>query len=134
MTDSAPLIRELEMAVANVAAGADLITVIGEAPFAGTVTAVAYLAKADLTGADTNTRSVTLTNKGQDGNGTTSVATLTFVSGVNANDFDEKAITLSGTPANLVVAEGDVLSWASVHAASGLADVGGLVKVEITRA
>lgn len=133
MTDTAPLIEELEMAIDNVAAGSDLTTVVGEAPFAGTVTAVKFIPKADIIGADTNTRTVSLVNKGQDGNGAVVVATLALANGVNASDFDEKTITLSVTPANLVVAEGDVLAWTSVHAASGLADPGGLVKVEVTR-
>lgn len=134
MTDTAPLVQKLSANVANVAAASDLSTIVGEAPFAGTVTGVTYTPKADLTGANTESRTVSLINKGSDGNGTTVVATLAFVSGVNATDFDEKAITLSGTAANLVVAAGDVLAWVSTHVGStGLADVGGLVQVEITR-
>lgn len=134
MTDRAPKVETLEMAVDAVAAAADLTTIIGEAPFAGTVTAVKYLPKADITGANTETRTVAVVNKGQDGNGTTSVASLAMVSGVNSSDFDEKTITLSGTAANLVVAAGDVLAWTSTHSGStGLADPGGTVRVEITR-
>ena len=133
MTDQAPRVITLEQAVDNVAAGSDLTTIIGEAPFAGTVTAVKYVPKADITGANTDTRTVSVINKGQDGNGTTSVASLGFVSGTNASDFDEKTITLSGTAANLVVAAGDVLAWTSVHSGTtGLADPGGTVRVEIT--
>jgi hypothetical protein len=134
MPDSAPLVREFEQPVDNVAANADLTTVIGEADFAGTVTEVTYAPKANITGQDTETRALSLVNKGSDGNGSTVVATLALANGVTADDFDEKAITLSGTPANLVVAAGDVLAWTSVHSGStGLADPGGLVKVQVTR-
>lgn len=136
MPDTAPLIQELEQAVDNVAATADLTTVVAEADFAGTVTDVTYAPKADITGAASpNSRTFSLINKGQAGNGTTVVATLAMVGGVNALDFDEKAITLSATPADLVVAAGDVLAWTSVAVtgAGGLVDPGGLVKVQVTR-
>lgn len=134
MTDQAPLTQELEMAVDNVAAAADLTTVVGEVHVAGTVTSVVYVPKANISGANTETRTVSLINKGADGNGTTVVATLAMVSGVNSNDFDEKTITLSATAADLVVADGDVLAWTSTHSGStGLADPGGNVRVVITR-
>lgn len=134
MSSKAPLIRSLEENAPAVAAASDKDTVVGEAEFAGTVTGVTYTPDAQLTGANTESRTCSLINKGQDGNGTTVVATKAFVSGVNANDFDETAITLSATPANLVVAEGDILSWNSLHVGStGLADPGGKVKVTISR-
>lgn len=134
MTDTAPLTKKIEANVANVAAGSDLSTIVGEAPFAGVVSGVTYTPKADLTGADTDSRTVSLVNKGTNGNGSTVVATLAFVAGVNASDFDEKTITLSATAADRVVAAGDILAWVSTHVGStGLADVGGLVQVEITR-
>lgn len=134
MTDQAPLTQELEMAVDNVAAASDLTTVVGEVHVAGVVSSVVYVPKANITGANTETRTVSLVNKGADGNGTTVVATLAMTSGVNSNDFDEKTITLSVTAADLVVADGDVLAWTSVHSGStGLADPGGSVRVVITR-
>lgn len=134
MTDQAPLTQEFEQAVDAVAANADLTTVVAEVDVAGTVTAVKYIPKADITGANTDSRTVSLVNKGADGNGTTVVATLAMVSGVNSADFDEKTITLSATAADLVVADGDVLAWTSVHVGStGLADPGGTVKVTVSR-
>jgi hypothetical protein len=72
---------------------------------------------------------VTLVNKGQAGAGVVTVATLQFDSGVNTVAADEKAITLSGTPANLVIAAGDVLQWQSLHIGTGIADPGGLVAI-----
>jgi hypothetical protein len=134
MTDRAPLVKDIEADVDTVAAGADASTTIGRAPFAGIVTAVTYTPNAQLNGADTDTRTVSIINKGQDGNGTTSVASKAFTSGVNANDFDETPITLSGTAGHLDVAEGDILAFVSAHGGStGLADPGGHVKVSINR-
>jgi hypothetical protein len=55
-----------------------------------------------------------------------------MVGGVNAVAFDEKAITLSATASDLVVAAGDVLVWVSTAVGgTGLADPGGQVQVEI---
>lgn len=134
MSDQAPLTETLEAEVPARAAAADGTQVIGEAPFDGTVTAVTYIPEATITGANTDTRTVSLVNKGQAGSGSTSVASLALTAGVNAPVDDEKALTLSGTAANLEVVEGDVLAFSSTHAGStGLADPGGHVQVEISR-
>jgi hypothetical protein len=103
------------------------------APFAGVIESVEYIPDADITGANTNSRTVQLINKGQAGAGTTVAATLAFVSGVNATAFDAKNIPLSGTPANLTVASGDVLAWFSDSIGTGLADGGGLVKIVLAK-
>jgi hypothetical protein len=103
------------------------------APFAGKVTSVNYAPIAGITGANGSTREYKLVNKGASGSGTTEIATLIMISGVNATAFDEKPITLSATPANLVVAEGDILAWVSNHQSSGLADPGGLLTIAIER-
>jgi hypothetical protein len=113
--------------------GNSLLTIIGEAPFAGTVSEVTYTPAAALTGANTNSRTLNLYNRGTAGTGTTLVATLALVSGVNLVDNDEKAITLSGTAANLVLAEGDVLEWESLAVGTGIADPGGVVQVTVNR-
>jgi hypothetical protein len=113
--------------------GNSLLTIIGEAPFAGTVSEVTYTPAAALSGANTNSRTLNLYNRGTAGTGTTLVATLALVSGVNLVDNDEKTITLSGTAANLVLAEGDVLEWESLAVGTGIADPGGVVQVTINR-
>ncbi len=134
MSSRAPLTRAIEADTDAVGAAADASVTVGRAPYAGTVTEVTYTPNATLTGANTESRTLSVVNKGLDGNGTTSVASKAFTSGVNANDFDETAITLSGTPANLVVAEGDILAFVSAHVGTtGLADPGGHVKVTISR-
>lgn len=102
-------------------------------PFAGVVESVTYTTVSDITGANTNTRKVSVINKGQDGTGTTEVAAKQFNSGVDAADFDETTITLSATEANLEVAAGDVLAWSSAAVSSGLADPGGLVTIKVAR-
>lgn len=133
MPDQAPLVHTLRSQMQPVGAGADGVIEVGEAPFAGTVTRVAYIPVAGITGANTNSRTFTVTNQGQSGAGTTNVATLAMVSGVNATGDDDKAITLSGTPANVTVAQGDVLTFESTHIGTGIADPGGTVIIEITR-
>lgn len=130
---SAPLTRVLQGAVPAAATAADDDTVLGQADYDGTVSAVQFVPEAAITGAATNNRTVSLVNKGQDGTGTTTVATLTFASGTNATADNEVAVTLSGTPANLSVAAGDTLLWRSVHNGTGLADPGGVARVTIGR-
>lgn len=120
--------------MAPVAAASDLSTVIGEAPIAGVVSGVSYTPLANITGHATESRQLTLINKGQDGNGTTVLATLDMTAGVNPTDFNEYDFTLSAVEDALNVEAGDVLGWTSVHEGStGLADPGGRVKVEISR-
>jgi hypothetical protein len=134
MTDTAPLERVIEANVPPVStAGATDDTVVGVAPFDCTVTAVEYVPEAAITGAATNHRTFHLVNKGQAGSGSTSVATLAFDNGVNATANNERAITLSGTAANLDLAEGDTLQWRSVAVGTGITDPGGLVRISVAR-
>lgn len=131
---TAPFVQVIEANVPAVStAGNDDDTILGQAPFACTVTSVQYVPEAAITGAATNNRTVSLVNKGQAGSGTTTVASLTFDNGINATANDEKAITLSGTAANLVLAAGDTLLWRSIHVLTGIADPGGVVRVTISR-
>lgn len=132
--EGAPNIQTVERAVPAVAAGADAETDLAEVGFAGTVTKAEYVPATVLTGANTDSRTIVLVNKGQSGSGTTVVATKAFTAGVNAPADDNTAITLTATAADLVVAAGDVLVWQSTHVGStGLADPGGLAHVEISR-
>jgi hypothetical protein len=134
VTDTAPKKAKIERNVPAAAAGADAETDLNLIDFTGTVSAVSYIPATVLTGANTDSRTIVLVNKGQSGAGTTIVATKAFTSGVNAPADDSTAITLSATAANLVVTAGDVLVWQSTHVGStGLADPGGLAHVEVTR-
>jgi len=129
----APLTHVFELSVAANASGATLVTPVGVAPFTGSVVEVLYAPSANITGADTHSRTFSLINKGLDGNGAVAAATLANVSGVNFLDFDAKAITLNANATGVAVAEGDVLVWSSAHVGNGLADPGGLVTVELSR-
>jgi len=134
MSEMAPLQSTLYVdAPAVGTAGNDDSAVIGVAPFAGTLTGVSYIPKAAITGAATNNRKVEVYNRGAAGAGTTLMASITYASGVNAAADDENTVTLSATPANLVVAEGDVLEWVSTHLNTGITDPGGVVKVTLAR-
>lgn len=135
MTDTAPFVRVLEADVPSVStAGNDDDTVLTQAPFDCTVLLVEYVPEAAITGAATNHRTFSLVNKGQAGSGSTTVASLAFDSGaVTASANNEKAITLSATAANLVLAAGDTLLWRSIHIGTGITDPGGLVRVTLSR-
>jgi hypothetical protein len=134
MPDTTPLIRTYRATVPAVAAGSDSERNVVDVEFAGTVSSVVYAPDTVLTGANTDSRTIVLVNKGQSGSGTAIVATKAFTSGVNAAADDETTITLSGTAGNLVVAAGDILAWQSTHVGStGLADPGGMAVIAITR-
>lgn len=134
MPETFPLVREFYMSYAAVAAGADLETPVCVAPWAGVISEVTFMARSTLTGANTDSRTLQLFNRGAAGSGTTKPAEKAFISGVNATGADETAVTLSATAADLVVAAGDVLTFKSLHVGStGLADPGGAVKVKLTR-
>lgn len=131
---TAPLVHVLEMVVPAVGtAGNDETTVIGQAPFACTVSLVQYVPETAITGAATNNRSVSLVNKGSSGSGTTAVATLGFGNGVNAAAFDEKTVPVSGTAADVALAANDTLAWVSTHVGTGITDPGGVVRVTLSR-
>lgn len=131
---SAPLVNVIQQDVPAVStAGNSDDSVVAQAPFAGTVTAVQYVPEAAITGAATNNRTVSLVNKGQAGSSTVTIATLTFGSGTNATANNEVTVTLSATASDLVVAEGDTLLWRSVANGTGIADPGGVAKVYVSR-
>ena len=134
MTEQAPRVETLEYnqpAISTV--GNSDTSILGEAPFDGTVTEVTFTPDAAITGANTNTRLHRVVNRGRTGTGTDVVASLQYNSGVNAAAGDEKTITLSGTAANLVVEEGEVLAFESNAVATGIADPGGHVTVTLSR-
>lgn len=133
MTDTSPVSTQTFSVPGQATAATDTTVIMDRADFAGTVTSVTYAPNAAITGQNTNTRRVALINRGQAGSGTTVIAELTFVSGVNAVAGDELAITLSATAADRVVAQGDVLAWFSDAVLTGLADPGGMVTVGVSR-
>jgi len=133
MADTAPHTTKLTGNSPSAIAAADAALHIGEAPYIGEITGVSYTPVADVTGDNTESRTLTLVNRGQTGAGVTVAATLAFVTGVDGTEDDELAFTL-GVAANLDLADGDVLEFVSTSVGgTGLADPGGHVQVEISR-
>jgi hypothetical protein len=131
--EASPLIQYVGVPVASTGAGADAsgLTV---APFAGTLSAASIISLTTLTGANTESRTVQVFNRGQAGSGTTLMASKAFTSGVNATAEDETSLTLSVTAADLVVAAGDVVEVKSLHVgATGLAGTQFLGRLGFTR-
>lgn len=123
---------EVSQAVAATATGNTLI----EAPFTGKVIEVTYTPTAAVTGAASPaSRTLSLVNRGQSGAGTTVVASLALVGGVNLVQYDEKSLTLSATASDLLVTAGDELTLTStaVTSGTGLADPGGTWTVTFER-
>ena len=135
MSEQAPRVSVMEETVPAVTILATTVTTIGEVEEDGVVNSVTYTPNANITGAASPaSRTCTLVNKGQDGNGSTVIATLAFIGGVNGLDFDELAATLSVVAGARNVVEGDVLAWNSAPVGgTGLVDPGGRVKIEIGR-
>lgn len=133
-TYQTPVIISRFIRVPAVAAGSDADSAAMRAPFAGNVVAVTYTPDTVLTGVVTNSRTLSLRNKAQDGTGTTVVASVAYVNGVNIAAMDEGTVTLSVVANATDVAEGDILGWQSLHVGTGLADPGGLLRVDISRA
>jgi hypothetical protein len=133
--EQAPLVTTVVESFDPVTIAADKTSPIARAPYDGVVSGVTYTATDPVTGAASPaSRTLTLYNRGQAGAGSTVVATLALVAGVNLTANDEKALTLSATPANLVVAAGDILDFESLHiGATGLVDPGGLVTISFAR-
>ena len=103
------------------------------APFACRVTAVRYVPETAITADGTNYATLSAQNKGSAGSGTDEIASFAFDTATTDDvaAMDEKALTLSGTPANLVLAAGDVVSVKKAIAGSGLA-LDGIVIFEVT--
>lgn len=101
--------------VAATAAAADASGVYVKAPYAGRVSGARVLPAAAMTGANTESRTIQLHNRGLAGSGTTLVASKAYVSGVNLAADDQNELTLTATEADRVVAEGDILEFTSLH-------------------
>jgi hypothetical protein len=117
------------------AANADASGRYVTAPYAGRVAGARVITAANITGANTDSRSIQIFNRGTSGVGTTYVGGRAFTSGVNAVADDETALTLTATTADLVVAEGDVLEVVSQHVGTtGLAGPEFTTYVDFNRA
>ena len=137
-TNQVPFTRTVSHRVGVVGtAGNDLESVVhvvdlGATGATGLVTVVGYVPDTAQAGANTNSRTVTLYDRGAAGAGTTKIAELALTSGVDLAAYVEKAITLQAA-ANLAITHGDVLAWKSLHVGTGIADPGGLLRIAYTR-
>lgn len=135
MTDQAPSVKELTATIAGAGAGAAQDQVVGEAPFAGTVTEVRIVPEAAVVGHASNYRTFRLVNKGQSGAGSTVVAShaTDATPSKDLAAFDEKSLALSGSAGATTVAEGDVLAVDETVASAGVAHSGYKVTVKVAR-
>lgn len=130
-----PNVRTIESTVPAAGAAVAQDQAVGEAPFAGSVTAAKIVPEANLTANATNYRTFQVVNKGADGNGTTVVATFATdtVTTDDLADFDEHSLTLSAVAGATTVAAGDVLAVVETVAGTGVAHSGYRAIIEITR-
>ena len=102
------------------------------APFRGRVVRVDWVPKAAIV-AGAASFNVTVRNRGQAGAGAVNVATraYTVTNGVAFARETQPLVALSGTPANLTVAAGDVLTVEKTINGAGLAMPAGVVVIWI---
>jgi len=124
---------KLPIGWATAATTGDVIVL--RAPIRMQLTAVRFLADVAITGHADNNATVSVINKGAAGAGTTEMASKAFDTPTTDDvaQYDESAITLSGTAANLVAAAGDLISVKKAVAGDGLA-VAGTIVIEATPA
>jgi hypothetical protein len=106
--------------------------VIDRSAIGGTVTSVLMVPEAALTANATNYRTFRVVNKGQNGAGSTVIAS--FATDTPTTDdlvaFDEKTVPLVGTP---TVAAGDIIAVDETVTGTGVAHSGYRIDVEIVR-
>lgn len=130
----APLTSTKVTATVARAATVDATVPVAIAPFAGVVTKVAYVPVEAVAGKATNYRTISATNKGKGGAGTSVVASLALSAAERSlSALQENVVPLSGEASKLVVAEGDVIAFGSVHTGEGLADPGGIMSITFSR-
>lgn len=113
----------------DAAAGTDYSEVTCTAPFAGTVSGAVFIPDAAVSGATSTATTWTIANKTQ----TLNAAALAFITGTDLVAFTAKALTLSGTAANLACALGDVYALVKTHASTGTAMPAGCVEITFSR-
>jgi len=128
MGNQAPYTPNYQNDIPASAAAVSSETIIIVAPVAGVITGATYTPAAAVAGAATNTRNLAFQNETQG----LQIASLALAAGTNLTAFQSTAIPLSGTAVNLNVNAGDVLTFKSVYAGTGIADPGGQASITIT--
>lgn len=116
---------------AALAADATADQVVGLVTTAGSVLSVTFVPDTVLTGADTNSATLSVVNKGAAAAGTAVVASKAFTNGVNIAATVPGDITLTATAADAVVAANDVLVYRRTKVGTGLAVPAGMLVVKI---
>jgi len=130
--EAAPVTQTVDVEVAAAATAAEA-SGLEKAPFAGTLASATIIPLTVLTGADTNSRTLQVFNRGQAGAGTTVMASKAFVLAVNAPAEDETTLTLSVVAGATTVVDGDVIEVQSLHVGTGLACPQFLAKLGFSR-
>lgn len=118
--------RLVAQAPAQPTAGTAQAIILGRAPKAGVLTAAAIMPVGAVANDAANIRTWTIQNRGQVGTATTVMATFSTLTGAEGAlvAYDEKAFTLSATPANLVVATGDIIAVLETTGGTGATHAG----------
>ena len=111
------------------AQGADRATPALVVPFDSVIEYARFVPVGTITGANGDTRKLSLVNKGSSGSDSQEIAALQFNSGVNAPAFVVKSLPLSSEAPEL--SEGDVLAIFSDSIGDGIADPGGSLEIKI---
>lgn len=113
-------------------AGTDWEIVIGTPDHAGTVKSIKLITNTTF-GTDTDYSTLTVYNREDDDTGTASVGANAFDAAGAATARVAKALTLSGTPANLTVGATDVLTLKKTHTGDGQSVPSGVLELVYTR-
>jgi hypothetical protein len=117
--------KQVPAASASQNKSTDMVT----APKSGSVQSVSYNPVSRITGQDTNSRTLTLVNRGTPSNPKyTPIATLPLTAGVVLEPQQANTIPLTS---QVTFAQGDVIDWDSDAVGSGIADPGGVVSADV---
>lgn len=123
-----PHTRTVRLPTALATAGTEDTVALFRAPFNLTVTAVRYLPNAGLTGVTATEATLDVQNRGAAGDGTTSIASISFIDSEDATAFVPKDLTL-GAAADRDVDEGEIIALDKSVTSTGLA-IDGAIEIE----
>lgn len=103
-----------------------------KAPVAGSVTAAYFMPAVAVTGHDSNRRDIDLFRASPTGTFGNRMANYDFTAAAGAFTHNQVTLTLSATPADVALAEGDYVLFKSDYNGTGATDIVGLVVVEFT--
>lgn len=123
--------KEVVHLPAQAAADATAYVATWRAPIRCTVTAASFIPTADITGDNSNTRTLALHNFNHL-TPNTSIASKAFPTSTNATAATPVAMTLTVTTADLDLAAGDVIRVQSAKTGTGLAIAVGAIEITYT--